>query len=457
MNFRCFEFLEIFAQPDINVFVGINGSGKSAILDAMAVALYDKVSACGEAGPREQHGVVVKPEDFHAEPDRNGVMSKPSNLIDISIETEWKEEQCATILPASGLSESSEKISSPYNAEGKVIHGKKCDIGPGWNRQIVLEPNRKVSYRENTLKNCFCHILPAIAYYRSKRGFNRMFGTGDVFDQSADKSEAFSYALDAGVDFNGMLRWFYLRENNELREKLQLKYDPDFEYPDLAAIRKALIRVLENVKKVFFWGTPPRLMVETEGSKGVSNRFSIDQLSDGYRNLLAIVLDFARRQAQANPGLDNPLEAPGILLIDEIELHLHPKWQQTIISRLREVFPNTQLFVTTHSPQVLTTVENRNIFIVRDRQLRAATTASYGAESKKLLERVLGVSSRPPAEDNEFVRAIEHLFHLIDQEKLNEAQQKLDELMKEVGYDEPALIEAQTIIENRLWEKEAEL
>ena len=255
-----------------------------------------------------------------------------------------------------------------------------------------------------------------------------------------------------------MLRWFYLRENDELREKLQRKKDPEFEYPDLAVIRKALVRVLENVKNVFFWGTPPRLMVEIEGPKGELQTFSIDQLSDGYRNLLAIVLDFARRQAQAAyPELVNPLEAHGILLIDEIELHLHPAWQQTILSRLHEVFPNTQLFVTTHSPQVLTTVESRNIFIVRDHRIRAASTASYGAESKKLLERVLGVSSRPPAEDNEFVRAINHLFHLIDQEKLADAQQKLDELMDEIGFDDPALIEAQTIIENRLWEKEADL
>ncbi|HML30919.1 MAG TPA: AAA family ATPase, partial [Hyphomicrobium sp.] len=74
--------------------------------------------------------------------------------------------------------------------------------------------------------------------------------------------------------------------------------------------------------------------------QGATRTLEVAQLSDGYRTLLAVVLDFARRLVQANPSFPNPLEAPGILLIDEIELHLHPRWQQTIIPSLQSAFPN---------------------------------------------------------------------------------------------------------------------
>jgi predicted ATP-binding protein involved in virulence len=163
-------------------------------------------------------------------------------------------------------------------------------------------------------------------------------------------------------------------------------------------------------------------------------------------------LDFARRLAQANPNWDNPLKAPGILLIDEIELHLHPQWQQKIIPNLRAVFPETQLIVATHSPQVLTTVDSQNILILRDGEIRAAPIHTSGAESKRVLQEVMQTDSRPP--DNANANQIRELFHLINQGQLQQASVLCDALMRTLGPDDPTLIEAQAIIENRAWEKE---
>ena len=75
---------------------------------------------------------------------------------------------------------------------------------------------------------------------------------------------------------------------------------------------------------------------------GSSRTLSLSQFSDGYRTMLAMVMDFARRMAQANPHLKKPLEAAGVMVVDEIDLHLHPQWQQTVIDDLRRAFPNTQ-------------------------------------------------------------------------------------------------------------------
>ena len=87
----------------------------------------------------------------------------------------------------------------------------------------------------------------------------------------------------------------------------------------------------------------------------------LDQLSGGQRAVLALAADLAWRMAQGNPHLDGPLRSEAIVLIDEVELHLHPSWQQRILNDLRRTFPNAQFIVSTHSPQVLTTVEPKHI------------------------------------------------------------------------------------------------
>lgn len=225
--------------------------------------------------------------------------------------------------------------------------------------------------------------------------------------------------------------------------------------PDLKAVRQAIFNTVENVERIFFDGTPPRLKVALGTHNGAGQVLELEQLSDGYRNLLAIVLDFAHRLAQANPNWEKPLEAPGVLLIDEIELHLHPKWQQTVIPRLRKVFPNTQLLVTTHSPQVLTTVQKKNIFILKNQKLFSPNIGTYGSESNWVLEEVLQTNRRPP--DNENAEQILELFRLINSGALAEASMLMKKLTQSMGATEPALVEAETIIRNREWEKELNL
>lgn len=73
---------------------------------------------------------------------------------------------------------------------------------------------------------------------------------------------------------------------------------------------------------------------------------------------MALLGDLARRIAIANPYRENPMEGEGIVLIDEIELHMHPSWQRRILGVLKQLFPNVQFIITTHSPQVLGSVDN---------------------------------------------------------------------------------------------------
>src|SRR5271157_3467329 len=113
-------------------------------------------------------------------------------------------------------------------------------------------------------------------------------------------------------------------------------------------------------------GTTGRFAVNIMDPNGIAIRLHLDQLSDGYQVMLGVVMDFALRLALANPPEkpgDDVLASEAILSIDEVDLHLHPSWQQRVIPDLRRTFPNTQLILTTHSPQVATTVPSTNLRI----------------------------------------------------------------------------------------------
>ncbi len=186
-------------------------------------------------------------------------------------------------------------------------------------------------------------------------------------------------------------------------------------------------------------------MVEIREFDGTLRAFELAQLSDGYRNLLALVLDFARRLAQDNPNSSNPLEAPGILLIDEIELHLHPRWQQKVIPAVRAVFPNTHLIVSTNSPAVLTIVRREHIKLLGgDHQfdLIPADVGTYGADNSRVLVEVFGTCPQPQHIDTvqqlaEYWQAVENQEHDTDQTKV--LRQKLESAL---GTSDPDLLRA---------------
>jgi predicted ATP-binding protein involved in virulence len=174
----------------------------------------------------------------------------------------------------------------------------------------------------------------------------------------------------------------------------------------------------------------------------------INQLSDGEKCLLAMVGDLARRLAIANPGLDNPLQGSGVVLIDEIELHLHPKWQRDSIPALTRTFPNCQFIVTTHSPQVISQVKPEGIYILEKTEDGIAVKqpeSSYGRDSNRILEDLMDTPERPQP----IKETLLELFRLIDEGKLSEARQLKNNLAQEIGSDEPEFASADMLIRRK--------
>jgi len=149
--------------------------------------------------------------------------------------------------------------------------------------------------------------------------------------------------------------------------------------------------------------------------------------------MLALVMDFARRLAQANPHLENPLEAEAILMINELDLHLHPTWQQKIIPDLRKVFPNTQIIATTHSPEIVTTVDRTQVWILKNYEIEPCRPPTKGMKSSDIVRSVLGLQYLRP--DTDESKKLTALFQAIDNENLEEAKRLQQELQEWEFFD----------------------
>jgi hypothetical protein len=149
----------------------------------------------------------------------------------------------------------------------------------------------------------------------------------------------------------------------------------------------------------------------------------VSQLSDGERGVLALVLELARRLSQANPLLDDPLrKGAAIVLIDEIDLHLHPKWQRTVVGHLTKVFPRCQFIATTHSPQVVAAVEPEQVLIMTSGDV-IHPDRSFGMDSNWILRHLMDADDRPQGAARS-IKAIEALI------KNGEFKRALSEMTK---------------------------
>jgi predicted ATP-binding protein involved in virulence len=199
---------------------------------------------------------------------------------------------------------------------------------------------------------------------------------------------------------------------------------------------------------------PPQNVYETP-SKNIlvidKNKVTFEvetNLSEGEKMLIQLIADISRRLTLANPSLENPLEGTGIILIDEIELHLHPKWQRNILPALTKTFPNIQFIVTTHSPQVLSNVPNGSVFAIEDGKVHPVN--SFGQDSNSLLWKNFNITEHPKFTSD----LIADCAKLIENEQFKAAQNKLAELTQILGNDDSNVIELKTELDFYLQESE---
>jgi predicted ATP-binding protein involved in virulence len=416
-NFRDVHALPIELKPKLNVFVGVNGSGKSTVLDAIAIMLSWAVSRIN----------------------RLGASGRPIVESDIT----------------NGKSTSSIQLSC--EAEGRTIEWKLSKVRKGHaaseDKSNLHELNDYAKGIQNNISETSEKVnLPLFVYYPVNRAVVeiplRIRGK-HLFDLLA----AYDGALSSGANFKTFFEWFRERENleNEIlgyRNQSALpglgtpvKYQ--FPDPQLKAVRSALTGVLEDFSDFTIRRNPPRMEVKKNGK-----RLTVNQLSGGELILIAMIGDLARRMAIANPDSTKPLEGSGIVLIDEIDLHLHPKWQRMIVPKLLEVFPNCQFIISTHSPHVITHVHPESLFLLKQTDsgiVARKPNESYGKNVDRVLEDLMGLKTTRP---NEVASDLHSIFEAIDAGKLEAARSQITNLMQKIGAD-PELVKAEVLIKRR--------
>ncbi len=265
----------------------------------------------------------------------------------------------------------------------------------------------------------------------------------EIFGNDSSIYKDFSTVASTPYTNVGLLTQILLNAKNEIRSKIdqlsntheELKKDHQLEI-----VRNSLKKLLPEFTDFSIRRSPLRMEVRKNNKV-----MTINQLSDGEKCLIALVGDLARRMAIANPMKENPLEGNGIVLIDEIDLHLHPKWQRTVVSKLTEVFPNCQFIISTHSPHVINHVRPENIFMLKQTDEGIVAThpsKSYGSNVVRILEDLMGLETNLP---DEVFQELRNIFSLIGSNSLSEAVDKIADLKKKIGPD-PEIVKAEVLL-----------
>lgn len=426
-NLGRFDNLEVdFAptesnQSNVTVFIGNNGAGKTSILNALATSLSWFVARL-----RTEKG--------------NGTTIDELNIIDNASAAG------ISLYLSDDIKTDSEISFSLYQwTLVKVRTGRKSEKSSNLSQLSKLVDNYRQKLTDNDSAS-----LPLIAYYpveRSVLDIPLKIRSKHNFDQI----DGYDSALNQGVDFRRFFEWFREREdieNEEQSRRVELFFDNDlnifdkmkvmlgdyannsykreqdnievvkdngvesigmsvqdvlekienlkiskYRYQDkqLNAVRTAITAFMPDLSNIRVQRKPRLHMAVDKDGRSLN----VMQLSQGEKSLMALVGDIARRLAMMNPALDDPLQGDGIILIDEVDMHLHPSWQRNLVPRFTATFPNCQIILSTHSPLVISDQKGILVYLLSDGEI-GALPPLYGADVNTVLLEAMDTDVRNP-------------------------------------------------------------
>ena len=402
-DYRCFDAIELTFHRQLTVLVAANGAGKTSILDAIAVAFGPYVGAFDEAT-----GTHFAPDDIRQ------VQVRKTTTHEMEYAPLGVELVAEGYIPGSLLSELSDgkdtsewrrNLSGPTKAKTTVKDASELrDYGKRMQR-AARTPGEDV-------------LLPLIAYYGTGRLWQQKKLTDGKRLERTSRTIGYTDSLDPASSYKSFVEWFrywnFNAKNARIKAQETGKTIETTEFDDyIQSVSAAVNHCLAPVGwRDIEYSFSRDALVARHDELG---ELAVELLSDGIRNMIGMVADIAFRATKLNGhlGRDASARTPGIVLIDEVDMHLHPEWQQVVLQNLTSAFPEMQFIVTTHSPQVLSTVDAACIRILGRKTdadtgrtvsvVHKAASQTLGVASSDLLARVMGVDPVPDVPESHWV------------------------------------------------------
>lgn len=405
-NYRCFLDFEVNFDNRLTVIVGSNGSGKTSILEGLAVSLGTMFTGLDGIS-----GISIHHSDAYLKAYQMGESEdlQPQYPIEISVDGNMDGE------PVFWTRSLNHKNGSTTIKDAKQM------------MDISRDYQSRLRAGDPTL------VLPVIAYY----------GTGRLWDYHREKRtntfkentkiNGYIDSLDGTANIKLMMNWF----QKKTIQMLQKGTNNPNNSVELSVVYHAMKSCFERITG--FCDIEFHFNVDTKEIEccytdmdGYRMSMPLPQMSDGYKGTVSLVADIAYRMAVLNPQLGPEVlhKTDGVVLIDEVDLHLHPAWQHRILGDLLEIFPRVQFVVTTHAPAVISSVKSENLVILKNYDVLDTGTETYGKDVNSILEEIMGAPERNP-----LVAELFHNFYeLLDQKKYDEAEHILDKIDEQRAY-----------------------
>lgn len=423
-NLRSFEFAEIEFDSQFTLIAGINGAGKSTVLDAIRTCASHLLPAMIR--------VPFKPFSFNAEDIHNN-----APFADATLHFTLDNEACRFTLREWREPLAFDNPDNLKTLRREILAADRLGERP---RKLMRELAETLVSSGPTLFNPSEANLKASAALELSAPLVIYFSTARsrVSAQKKERTASTQGTGGAYVRSLGATELSVVQFADWLRAQIALARERDQS--------RRLVEIIEETVQRFLPGFsnlrpnkvgPSQLLIDLDG-----NTLNLRQLSDGERSVLVLILDIARRLAQANPNLGDPIaHGEAIILIDEIDLHLHPQWQRKIIGDLTQTFPSCQFIATTHSPQVIGELAHGQIRLINGDEV-ITPDHSYGVDSSRVLEELMGTKPRN-ADVNEKLEAI---AALVSDDKAEEARKAIDALASEIGDNDPEITRARLLL-----------
>jgi predicted ATP-binding protein involved in virulence len=408
-NFDGFERRNFSFNPHFNLLVGDNASGKTSVLDALAVSVGSWF--LGLRG--FEKGPGISPEEVR--------VAAYEHLDSYTFEKQFPSRiECTGVVLGQRINWSRE-----LRREG----GRTTTVNAKSISEVGSDAERRVRAGEDITLPLICTYGTERLWFEKGHHTRKAGATGSRHRPS--RLDGYRDSFNFTIQETALIDW--IRDQSTV--SLQARRDT----VALSIVKSAITMCTEGARSLYYDGRYKDLVVvlEEHGPQLFKN------LSDGQRIMLTFVGELASRAAILNPHLGDAAlrETPGVVMVDELDLHLHPRWQRRVIHDLKATFPSLQFIATTHSPQLIGEAQPEEIRLL-DGGDTAMPPRSFGIDSSRVLEEVMGTSSRNHSVED----LLKRLFQSIDDEDFDRARSLLVEVEAKLGSGDPEVTRARALM-----------